>query len=189
MTSERNDAPIEELAQRQPAPRSALGRWCQSPRVRPFADQAAVTLATGFYVGMVPPRTATLGTLLGIPLALGVYTLVGWYGYLPVIAALWMLGTPICERAATLLNRSDPREIVYDEIVTLPIVFFLTPILSWKVIAAGFVLHRIFDIGKPFGVRRLEQLGGGLGIMADDLLAAIYGWGVLQLLIRWNLVG
>lgn len=137
---------------------------------------------------MIPPRTATIATALGVPLAVGLHALVGWHGYLPVVLALWGLGIPICARCIVLLGRGDPREVTYDEIVTVPVVFFLVPRFSVSIMVVGFVLHRIFDIAKPLGVRNLERLGGGLGIMADDLLAGVYGFLCMQALLQMGLV-
>lgn len=152
------------------------------------SDWVIAALGTGLFVGMIPPKTATIATLWGIPLALGLYALVGWTWYLPVLAALWLVGIPICTRTARLIGREDPREVTYDEFVTLPVVYFMAPEFGWRVLAAGFVLHRIFDIVKPFGIRRLERLGGGLGIMLDDLAAALVALAVMQLLYHFDVI-
>jgi phosphatidylglycerophosphatase A len=149
---------------------------------RTWRDWLVLAAGTGFFVGLIPPRTATIATLWGIPLAIGLHYLVGWTGYLPMLAALWLVGIPICRRSAELLGGEDPRAVAYDEVVTLPIVYFLVPSFSWQVLITGFVLHRMFDIAKPLGIRRLERLGGGLGIMSDDLLAAGYALVVMRLL-------
>ena len=69
------------------------------------------------------------------------------------------------------------------------IVFLFVPFaISWKLILAGFLLFRLFDIWKPYPIRRLESLGGGLGIMADDVLAGIYAATVLAVAIAIFLV-
>lgn len=152
------------------------------PDRRSPLDWITLALGTGLFVGMIPPRTATIATLWGIPLAIGLKHLVGWHGYLPVLGALWLIGIPICAHSAKLLGKGDPREVVFDEIVTLPVVYFLAPGFDWRVLVAGFALHRFFDILKPLGIARLERLGGGVGIMADDLLAAVYGLACMHLL-------
>jgi len=72
-----------------------------------------------------------------------------------------------------LLLRDDPPEVVIDEAAGFVLAVFLLP-PSWVYISAGFVLFRIFDILKPFPLRRVERLKGGLGIVLDDLLAGIY---------------
>jgi phosphatidylglycerophosphatase A len=73
---------------------------------------------------------------------------------------------------------------VWDEIASVPVVFLLAPLTNWQVAAAGFVLHRIFDISKPPPARQLEQLPEGLGIMADDLMAAVYA-GIALGIVVW----
>ena len=79
-------------------------------------------------------------------------------------------------------GKKDPGAIVWDEIASMPIVFLgIAPArlgvgdfsaADWRIYAAGFVLHRIFDIAKPPPIGRTERLPGGWGIMADDTLAA-----------------
>ena len=86
------------------------------------------------------------------------------------------------------MNKPDPREVTYDEFATLPLIYFMIPEFSWQIVAVGFGLHRFFDILKPLGIRRLEQLGGGLGIMADDVLASIYALAVLRLIMACDLL-
>lgn len=146
-----------------------------------------IAAATGLGVGLIPPRIATLGTLWGIPLAWGLMA-VGSVGYVPILIALWCLGIPICTKAAVLLASEDPREVVYDEFTTLPLVYFLAPSFSITVIVVGFVLHRIFDISKPWGVRHAESLPGGLGIMTDDIVASVYALACMHLLYGANLL-
>lgn len=159
-----------------------------SPKTWSPFDWVVVALGTGLFVGMVPPRTATIATTWGIPLAIGLYHLVGWTGYLPVLFVLWVIGIPICGRSARLLGRKDPREVVYDEYSTLPLVYFLVPNFGWRILVLGFVLHRIFDISKPFGIRRLEWMKGGLGIMIDDVAASIIALAILQSLLAFGVV-
>jgi phosphatidylglycerophosphatase A len=84
----------------------------------------------------------------------------------------------------TLLERDDPAEVVIDEVAGILITFFLLP-LSWLQLCFGFVLFRLFDILKPYPVRRLEKLKGGFGIVADDLMAGVYANLCLRLLIQF----
>jgi phosphatidylglycerophosphatase A len=134
----------------------------------------ATACATGLGVGFFPAMPGTIGALWGLPLTWGLQCV-----SLPIqaalIAFLFLVSIPICTRAARYLGGlKDPGCIVLDEIISLPIVFFLIPMDNWKVAAAGFVLHRIFDITKPPPARQLERLPEGLGIMADDIAAAVY---------------
>jgi phosphatidylglycerophosphatase A len=71
---------------------------------------------------------------------------------------------------------------VWDEIVTVPIVFLLVPLANWKIAAAGFFFHRLMDTVKPPPARQLERLPEGWGVMADDVAAGIYACAALYLL-------
>lgn len=149
-----------------------------------WPGRLATLVATGLGVGFVPFAPGTVGALWGLPLAWGLQHVSS-----PIEAALtvalFLAGVPICSSAAKHLGGSkDPGSIVLDEIVSLPIVFFLIDLTDWEVAAAGFVLHRIFDITKPPPARQLERLPDGLGIMADDVAAAIYANLALRL-VAW----
>jgi len=131
-------------------------------------------LALGFGAGLVPKGPGTAGTLVAI--------LPGWLllPLLPVaaraalVAALFGLGVWICGESARRLGSHDHPAIVWDEIVGfLAISIILPPDPVWW--AAAFVLFRFFDIVKPWPIRDLDhRLGGGIGIMLDDLVAAAF---------------
>ena len=146
----------------------------------------SVWLATGLGLGYSPFAPGTVGAIWGLPLAwlIGQIRLPVAYGslaaQLAVIAALFLVGVPICSRAARFLGKSDPGAVVWDEIASMPITFLFIPWdqLSLKMTATvlmlGFLWHRVFDIAKPPPCRQVERLHGGLGIMADDTFAAAY---------------
>ena len=88
--------------------------------------------------------------------------------------------------AALALGKKDPGAVVWDEIVTVPMVFlFLEPRLVYRpeILVLGFALHRLFDISKPWPVHTVEKLPAGTGIMCDDVVAAVYAWCALRLVI------
>ena len=105
--------------------------------------------------------------------------------YLLILAALFLAGTVAADVFARILKQKDPRPIVIDEIVGQGIALFSIP-AGWGWIAGGFVLFRLFDVLKPWPIRKLEQLPGGWGIMADDVAAgaasALVLWGVRLIL-------
>ena len=110
--------------------------------------------------------------------AIGQLPGVGWQ--ILVIAALFLIGVPLTTAAGRALGgKTDNQAIVWDEIVTMPIVFLWVPLANWNVALAGFLLHRLMDITKPPPAGQLERLPDGLGVMADDLMAAVYASGLL----------
>jgi phosphatidylglycerophosphatase A len=103
------------------------------------------------------------------------------------VAAVCLAGIPICSRAAALLGRGkDPGYIVIDEAAAMAATLLVVPpeARTPTVLAAAFLLFRIFDIAKPFPCDRCERLPTGLGIMADDWAAAAYAGACLGA-IRW----
>jgi phosphatidylglycerophosphatase A len=146
----------------------------------------ALFTATGCGVGLVPVAPGTFGSLLGLPLAWGIAQLPVAALQVGVIAGIVAAGIPICTAAARQLGRAkDPGAIVLDEIAAMPVVFAgmapggLSSESIW-VWVAGFALFRLFDILKPPPARQLERLPDGLGIMADDLAAAVFAWAGLK---------
>ncbi|MED5534336.1 MAG: phosphatidylglycerophosphatase A [Pseudomonadota bacterium] len=135
-------------------------------------------LALGFGVGLVPKGPGTAGTLIAIipgwlmmPLPLVVR--------IAVVAALFGFGVWICGESARQLGVHDHPAIVWDEIVGfLGVSIILPPNPGWWV--AAVILFRIFDIAKPWPIRDLDRrLGGGMGIMLDDLVAGVFTVGCL----------
>lgn len=140
-------------------------------------------LAVGLGSGLVPKAPGTFGTLVAIPLYLLLNSLWIWY-YLAVVVVGFLIGIWICATAARQLGVHDDPSIVWDEIIGFLITMIAAP-PGWLWIGIGFVLFRIFDIIKPWPIRRIDQqVGGGLGIMLDDVLAGIYALIVLQVLAK-----
>ena len=87
---------------------------------------------------------------------------------------------PLTTAAGRALGgNKDNQAIIWDEIVTVPIVFLLVPLTGWTIAVAGFLLHRLMDISKPPPARQLERLPEGLGVMADDVIASVYACAAL----------
>ncbi len=140
-------------------------------------------LAFGFGAGLAPKAPGTFGTLAAVPFYLLLARLpLG--AYLAILAVVILAGIWICGRASRDLGVHDHPGVVWDEFAG----FFVTMIAApagWLWVVAGFVLFRVFDILKPWPIGWLDRrVGGGLGIMLDDLLAGAYAWVVLQLLAR-----
>ena len=103
-----------------------------------------------------------------------------------------MVSSAICVEyapsAIAATGKNDPGEVVVDEVAGQAITFLAIGAMPvkqvWLVAAGGFALFRIFDITKPWPIRKLETFPKGWGILADDLLAGVYAWIALQLCIR-----
>jgi len=144
-------------------------------------------VAIGGPIGFIPWVPATWASLAAalVCFALGRAGHLSPVGIVVAGAVLVLVGVRTAGTAERLLQSEDPRNVVIDELAgqTLTFVWALAP--DWRTALAGFVLFRIFDIWKPFPARRLEALHGGLGIMADDVMAGLYAALVLGLLARW----
>lgn len=138
-------------------------------------------LALGLGTGLAPVAPGTVGTLPGFVLFALLWPLPPlWQGGLWL--ALFLLGIPVCARAAQDLGQEDPGPVVWDEIVAFVLVLDGAPTSGAGFILA-FLLFRLFDIWKPFPIRWVDRrVRGGWGIMLDDVLAALYALLVLRLL-------
>jgi phosphatidylglycerophosphatase A len=131
-------------------------------------------VAVGFGVGLIRPGSGTWGTVLALVLW---WPLQHWLaapalGVLLVVLAV--LGIWICEHAGKAVGVADHVGVVWDEIVAMWLLLWVLPSNIWVVIAA-FVLFRIFDTTKPAPIAWLdEHFKGGLGVMLDDVVAALY---------------
>jgi phosphatidylglycerophosphatase A len=139
-------------------------------------------LAFGFGSGLSPKGPGTAGTLAAIPIYLLLFFL-GEQIYLLATVVICMSGVWICQYAADKLGVHDFGGIVWDEIAGYLVTMLFIP-FSWTAVFMGFLLFRIFDIFKPWPISVLDkELGGGLGIMLDDLLAGFFSWVVLMVMV------
>jgi phosphatidylglycerophosphatase A len=141
----------------------------------------AVFLATAGYSGYVPWAPGTVGSAVGLV----VYAIVASIGSpafeVGLIVALFAVGVWAGTTAERYFGGIDPGPVVIDEVVGMLITLAFVPV-GWIGAVVGFVLFRVFDVVKPFPARRFEALHGGLGVMADDAMAAIYANLLLRLL-------
>jgi phosphatidylglycerophosphatase A len=146
----------------------------------------ATLLPTGFVVGCATlgplgkklPAPGTWGSLAGLLYFLLFFARLPVFANLFVTALVSYLAVGLCGEAEVRLREKDPGKIVLDEVIAMPLCFLgwqlLTPAWPrWGVLLGGFALFRLFDIVKPFGIRRLQALPGGWGVVADDLAAAL----------------
>jgi len=151
----------------------------------------ATLVATFFGAGRLKPGPGTWGSLA---------TVILWAlasSQIPVTdrtsatiiaaAAVTLIGIPAATRVARSSRLKDPQFVVIDEVAGQLVALIAVP-LAWKSFLAGFILFRVFDIWKPFPIRRLEQLPEGTGIVVDDLGAGVYALIVMHLLLHFGLL-
>ena len=107
------------------------------------------------------------------------YPIVVW-GMVAAVVIVTALAVPAINRIEQVWG-SDPSRVVIDEVVGVWICLWAVPAPdAWWYVAGAFVLFRALDIAKPLGIRRMESLRGGWGVMRDDVLAGLYGMVVLM---------
>ncbi len=147
---------------------------------RQILAEPRLCLAFGFGTGLARKAPGTFGTLAGFPIYALLLLLPEGF-YLPVTVLLSALGIGLCGYASQRLGDHDHGGIVYDEMAGLWLTLWAIPVTAQALIA-GFVLFRLFDIVKPWPIRWLDRnVSGGLGIMLDDILAAVFA----NLLLHW----
>ena len=133
-----------------------------------------VLLATWFGCGLLRPAPGTIGSLAALPFAAAILWIGGaWFLFLASLL-MFFIGIPASDNYERLSGRKDPGSVVLDEVAGQWLT--LVPLsLSLEAFAIGFLLFRAFDIGKIWPANLVERrFGGGLGIMADDMIAGLY---------------
>lgn len=140
--------------------------------------------ATFAYVGRVPKAPGTFGSLAAVPLAL-LLQMGGDVFYMVFTLLLAAVAIWVAQAYETKFQTHDPKEIVIDEVVGVLIAF--TMLSTWSALLAAFVLFRLFDILKPFPVGWADKkLEGGLGVVADDILAGVLASLIMQALTQYT---
>ncbi len=151
---------------------------------KPSLGNIVHLLAFGFGVGCSPKAPGTMGTLL----AVGIYlplSLLSPGVYLGVLGLVVLGGIWLCGSAAEDLGVHDHPGIVWDEIAGFLLTMVAAP-PGWYWVVIGFLLFRLFDIWKPWPIRWLDrEIGGGLGIMLDDIVAGLFAAACLQGMAYW----
>ena len=161
-------------------------------------DRVLLWVAEGFGSGRIRPGPGTWGSVVGLGLAVPLLRLPLW-AFTSVAVVLAAVAVPVCGAGERLLKRADPGSVVFDEIVAMPLVFL--PLAcwlksagpksdlsgAWPVWIAGFLLFRLFDIWKPWPIRPLQNFHGGLGVVLDDIAAALVA-GAILVPLAWPLL-
>lgn len=131
-------------------------------------------LGTWFGAGKSPKAAGTVGSLAALPFAWGIESLVGSFGLLLAALALFPLGCWVCEMYVKETGKTDPSELVIDEVVALWMVLSFLPFHPIGY-AIGFILFRFFDVLKPWPISWFDKnIKGGVGVMLDDVIAAAF---------------
>ena len=157
----------------------------------PSAPAWAWAVGTFFGSGLLKPGPGTWASLattliwfaIGHALPAGARAPVN----LVLLAAATAIGIPAATRIARALGKKDPGIVVIDETAGQLLTFLGAP-LHWPSMLVGLILFRVFDITKPFPIRRLEKLPEGTGIVVDDLGAGLYALVVMQLLLHFGIL-
>jgi phosphatidylglycerophosphatase A len=143
-------------------------------------------ISQGAYAGKSPVAPGTAGTVVGVFIYLGMKGLPPGH-YVAVCILVILVGMWAAGHAEIMLGRTDSPLIVIDEIAGFLTAMFMVP-SGLFFIVSGFVIFRVFDITKPWPLKRLQELHGGPGVMLDDVGAGIYTNVLLQLAVHVKLV-
>lgn len=148
---------------------------------RALSTPVVVNLATIGPVGRIKKAPGTWGSVVGIAFYAVLFHFASPIAYIFLAALSAYFAVAICDAAEKRLQMRDPGMIVLDEVVAVPLVFLgmggyggvISSHGGWPVLVAGFALFRFFDVLKPLGISKLQNLPGGLGCVADDLAAGL----------------
>jgi phosphatidylglycerophosphatase A len=146
--------------------------------IKTLSSKTVVGLAT-LFVGERVVAPGTVGSGLGL-----LWYILFFYGdnfswfLLKVIVSVYV-AIVICGEAELRLKKKDPAGVILDEMVAMPVCFVTSDALQprfkmWMILLGGFLFFRFFDIVKPLGIKKLQNFNGGIGIVIDDLIAAVY---------------
>lgn len=141
--------------------------------------RVSLLLATFGYVGYAPVAPGTFGSAAGLIVFALLRTLGSSALELAAIVVLFAAGVWSATEAEKHFGGVDPGPIVLDEVVGMLITLAWLPVNVWGALV-GFLLFRLLDVFKPWPAGRFERLHGGLGVMADDAMAAVYGNVLMQ---------
>ncbi len=156
---------------------------------RYWPTHVVVGLATLGNIGKLK-APGTWGSAAGVLLYFLLFYLTSNFVGAILIVASCYFAIGICGEAEKRLKKVDPGEIVLDEVVAIPICFLgLKPYIAaghgLVVIAAVFIAFRLFDILKPFGIKKLQRYYGGFGVVADDVVAGVATCFVVNVAMRF----
>lgn len=163
--------------------RRSGGRVKRLPRLSRFVmKHIAILFATGFGLGCSPVASGTVGTLWGVVIVMAVSGF-AWPVQCAVALVCILIAFPVCGIAENHFGKKDDGRIVADEYLTFPLCMLGLPVEAW-VVAMAFFSHRVLDIIKPPPARKIEDLHGGVGVVADDIVSSLYALALNHVLYR-----
>ena len=163
-------------------------RW-----TRRLPTPVVVAAATLGPIGQKLPAPGTWGSAAGVAYFWYLFSGLGLVGNIVASLVAAYVAVGLCGEAEVRLNQRDPGQVILDEVVAIPLCFLGWPAIVavlpvWAALLVGFALFRLFDITKPLGISRLQDLPGGWGVVVDDLAAALAACATLHLgLWLWTL--
>lgn len=144
-----------------------------------FKKKFIIFIATWWGLGFIPFAPGTIGSLATIPI---IVLLKGSPIFIKVIVlfSIILVGTFVAEKAYYIFGKNDPKVIIIDEVAGMLVSALFLP-FEWKYIALSFIIFRFLDIIKPYPIRNVENIKGGIGIMADDITAGAITCGLMFL--------
>jgi phosphatidylglycerophosphatase A len=139
-------------------------------------------IATCGYIGYVPVAPGTFGSAAGLVAYALVRSADSYVLEAVTIVVLFVIGVWSGTQAEHHFGGIDPAPVVMDEVVGMLITLAFLPV-NWVGAMVGFLVFRLLDVYKPWPAARFERLPGGLGVMADDGMAALYGNLVMRVLM------
>jgi phosphatidylglycerophosphatase A len=159
----------------------------------PRRNSGAFLIATWFGCGYAPKAPGTAGSLAALLIAIALHYILRYGGgseraTLLVLAAILLApGIWSAGMVAKETGKTDPQMVVVDEVIGQWITLAGAATFNWKTWLAAFLLFRLLDVWKPAPARQLESLPGGWGIVADDVMAGLYGALAIFVLDRLHL--
>jgi phosphatidylglycerophosphatase A len=156
-----------------------MSAWKQPVWPRFLPTKWVISCATLGPVGRIRKAPGTWGSVAGLLYFTTLFAgRIGDVGLVIFSLAGLYFSVAICGEAEFRLGERDPGKVVLDEFVAMPLCFigwtrFVGVVPNWAVFLAGFALFRLFDISKPFGIKKLQDLPGGWGVTIDDTVAAL----------------
>jgi len=158
----------------------------------PQRSSGAFLIATWFGCGYAPVAPGTAGSLAALVIAIALHYMIGYggaleHGMLLLLTAIllapgvWSAGV-----VARVTNKTDPQIVVVDEVIGQWITLAGASAFNWKTWLAAFALFRLLDMWKPAPARQFESFPGGWGIVADDVMAGLYGALAIFVLDRFH---